>query len=161
MSSTTKQIASVKNDQPVIPIDYKEKYRKTLEQLVEAREQIRAHQQIDTRPTTTQHRAENGVAQSVQPARALSPELAEVVRREAWNYLSSFPYHTIQCVNVGKAAELLCVEEDTVRTYIKCGKLAASKVGKEYRIRIFDLQQFLDATAVVKVMRKRKHNIAS
>lgn len=45
-----------------------------------------------------------------------------------------------------QVAELLQVSVITVRRYIKSGKLKASKIGKDYRIKESDIDNFLKST---------------
>ena len=45
-----------------------------------------------------------------------------------------------------EAAALLKVHVQTIRAYIKAGRLRASKLGRVYRIREADLYQLLDET---------------
>jgi excisionase family DNA binding protein len=49
---------------------------------------------------------------------------------------------------VEEVAERLQVSDQTVRRWVKFGKLAAYKPGKELRIRFGDLEQFLEARRV-------------
>ena len=49
---------------------------------------------------------------------------------------------------VDEIAERLQVSDQTVRRWVKSGKLAAFKPGKELRIRPRDLKEFLDARKV-------------
>ena len=49
----------------------------------------------------------------------------------------------VSCVNCEEAATLLSVEPDTVRDWIKAGKLIASKVGREWIIRLRDVDTML------------------
>lgn len=48
-----------------------------------------------------------------------------------------------------EAAEYLQVTVDTVRRYIREGRLRASRLGREYRIRQEDLDAFLDPSTFV------------
>lgn len=45
-------------------------------------------------------------------------------------------------VSVNEAAEELRVQPRTVRDYIRSGRLRAARIGKQYRIRVEDLQLF-------------------
>jgi excisionase family DNA binding protein len=75
----------------------------------------------------------------------------EVVRAEVQNCL----YYSVTCTNTCGAARLLCVEPGTIRSYIKNGKLPASKIGKDYSILLSDINDLLKRTAVVVRMDKR------
>ena len=94
---------------------------------------------------TTTHNNHPGTYQD------LSPAIMDLIQAEVKNCL----YYGVQCVTTEKAAELLSVEPDTVRQWIKKGKLMASKPGKDYSIRMSDIDQLLKETAVVVRMDKR------
>lgn len=47
---------------------------------------------------------------------------------------------------VAEVAEILKLNPETVRNYIRQGRLKASKIGREYRISEKRLQEFLEAT---------------
>lgn len=83
-----------------------------------------------------------------------------LVLREVSAVLASLPFYQVTCITVQRAAELLDCYEDTVRVYIRNGQLPASRLGKDYRIRIVDLQKFLQQKltrpAVVKSITHRK-----
>ena len=84
-------------------------------------------------------------------------DVSGLVQREVNAYLASLPYAAVTCITVQKAAELLCCYEDTVRCYIRSGQLMASKLGNDYRIRIEDLDKFLQDNRTKAVVR-RMHN---
>ena len=73
--------------------------------------------------------------------------------------------YRVQCVTCDEAAVLLSVDCDTIREWIKGGKLTASKVGREWTIRVLDIDKMLTATATVirltdKRFKRNKKNIA-
>lgn len=70
-------------------------------------------------------------------------DMIGLVQREVDSYIASLPLTRVECVTVQQAADLLKVYTDTVRVYIRKHQLRASKLGKDYRIRIVDLQKFL------------------
>lgn len=51
-------------------------------------------------------------------------------------------------LTVGEVAELMRVSNMTVYRLIKAGSLAAIRVGKNYRIRLDDVDRYLSARAV-------------
>jgi excisionase family DNA binding protein len=69
--------------------------------------------------------------------------LAQAVREEVEKQLSFSPSFWVACVSVKECAALLKVTPDTIRTYITTGKLAASQEGKNYFIKIADVNKFL------------------
>ncbi len=62
----------------------------------------------------------------------------------------------VQCITVDDAAKSLSVQPDTIREWIKAGKLHASKVGREYIIRLVDLERMLTQNALVVPMHDRR-----
>jgi excisionase family DNA binding protein len=50
-------------------------------------------------------------------------------------------------MTVHETASVLKVKESTVRTWIREEKLRAIKFGREWRITVVDLEQFLDTNA--------------
>lgn len=48
-----------------------------------------------------------------------------------------------QCIGVEEAAQLLQVDDGTIRAWIKAGKLPASKIGKDWTIRMIDVNAML------------------
>lgn len=73
------------------------------------------------------------------PDRQLARQIEEVVLLQLNNCL----LWRVQCVTCDEAAVLLSVDTDTVREWIKAGKLIASKVGREYSIRVMDIDKML------------------
>jgi excisionase family DNA binding protein len=57
--------------------------------------------------------------------------------------------YRVQCVTCEEASILLSVDCDTIREWIKGGKLTASKVGREWTIRVLDIDKMLTASATV------------
>lgn len=47
--------------------------------------------------------------------------------------------------SVKETAQILSLNEETLRRYIKAGKIRASKIGKVWRIQESDLKTFLDS----------------
>lgn len=70
-------------------------------------------------------------------------DMQGLVKREVDAYIASLPFANVECITVQKAADLLNVYADTVRVYIRNRQLKATKLGKDYRIRIVDLEKFL------------------
>ncbi len=63
---------------------------------------------------------------------------------------------SVQCLSCEEAGILLSIKEDTVRDWIHRGKLSASKVGKEWMIRIFDIDKMLHQNAnIIRIDDKR------
>jgi excisionase family DNA binding protein len=80
--------------------------------------------------------------------------LAQLVREEVEKQLSFSPSFWVSCVTVKECADLLKVKPDTVRTYINTGKLRASQEGKNYFIKITDVNKFLNQRSnVLKVVK--------
>lgn len=50
-------------------------------------------------------------------------------------------------LTVHETAEQLKVKESTIRSWIRDGKLRAIKFGREWRVSMGDLEQFLDLNA--------------
>ena len=66
-------------------------------------------------------------------------------------------WYQVQCVSADQAADALHVETDTVRQWIKAGKLPASKIGKDWTIRLVDIDKMLKLNAtVVRIMPDRR-----
>jgi|CXWL01.1.fsa_nt_gi excisionase family DNA binding protein len=84
-------------------------------------------------------------------------EVTEFVQREVNKYLASLPFAQVQCITVQKAADLLECYADTVRVYIRSGQLTASRLGKDYRIRIIDLEEFVKKNQTKAIVRKMQH----
>lgn len=63
--------------------------------------------------------------------------------------LQQSPWFRVQCVSCEKAGDALNVETDTVRQWIKVGKLPASKIGKDWSIRLVDIDKMLKLNATV------------
>lgn len=51
---------------------------------------------------------------------------------------------TLKSFTTGQIAEMMQVKEETVRDYIKKGKLGAYKVGSDYRITEVDLYDYVE-----------------
>jgi excisionase family DNA binding protein len=51
---------------------------------------------------------------------------------------------TLKSFTTGQIAEMMQVKEETVRDYIKKGKLGAYKVGSDYRITEVDLYNYVE-----------------
>ena len=47
--------------------------------------------------------------------------------------------------SVRETAQILSLNEETLRRYIKAGKIRASKIGKVWRIQEEDIKAFLDS----------------
>lgn len=63
--------------------------------------------------------------------------------------LQQSPWYLVQCISCEKAGDALNVETDTVRQWIKAGKLPASKIGKDWSIRLVDIDKMLKLNATV------------
>jgi excisionase family DNA binding protein len=79
-------------------------------------------------------------------------EVAEIVQ----DFLQHSVYGNCQCITVQEAANLMGVEGDTIRAWIKAGKLPATQPGKEYLIQIVKLYQFIENHSTVKSIPIRK-----
>lgn len=71
-------------------------------------------------------------------------------------HLQQSLWYQVQCVSCERAADALNVETDTVRQWIKAGKLPASKIGKDWSIRLVDLDKMLKLNATVIRMPDRR-----
>lgn len=85
-------------------------------------------------------------------------ELDGLVQREVDRYIASLPFANVTCITVEKAADLLSVAKDTVRVYIRSGELMASKLGKDYRIRLRDVESFLKEKQTASIVRRMQHS---
>ena len=80
----------------------------------------------------------------------LSPEqIVSYVEGVIEQCLNNSLWFRVQCVNCDEAGVLLSVDTDTVRQWIKAGKLSASKVGREWSIRLVDIDKMLSQNATV------------
>lgn len=84
---------------------------------------------------------------------SIAATVSELVASE----LEAMPAYRIMCCNVSDAAAYLGVEPDTVRDWIKAGKLRASKPSKDWLIRVIDLEALLAKTATVITIKKKKN----
>lgn len=75
--------------------------------------------------------------------------LQTFIQEEVERLLNLSLAYRVTCVTVDKAAELLCIEPDTVRTWINKGKLPASKAGNNWMIRLCDIDEMLKRYATV------------
>jgi excisionase family DNA binding protein len=57
--------------------------------------------------------------------------------------------YRVQCVTCEECGVLLSVDTDTIREWIKGGKLNASKPGREWVIRVMDIDRMLTSNANV------------
>jgi putative resolvase len=46
--------------------------------------------------------------------------------------------------NIGEVAQYLGMSKDTIMTWIRSGRLKASRIGRFWRIRARDLERFID-----------------
>lgn len=76
-------------------------------------------------------------------------ELRPFIQEEVERLLNLSLAYRVQCVGVDKAAELLSIEKDTVRSWIAKGKLPASKAGNNWLIRLCDIDEMLTRYATV------------
>lgn len=81
-------------------------------------------------------------------------DVSGLVQREVDAVLASLPLKRIECVTVAHAAELLKCSADTIRGYIRKGDICAVKVGNDYRIRILDFENFLQANMTNAIVRR-------
>ena len=72
-----------------------------------------------------------------------------LIRQEVEACLSTCPWYRAQSCGVKEAAEILNVEEDTIRNWIASGKLMASNIGRMYVIRLVDIEALLNKYQVV------------
>lgn len=49
---------------------------------------------------------------------------------------------------IAEVASILKVTERTIYNYIKMGSLKAAKIGKNWRVRVIDLKEFVNASIV-------------
>lgn len=95
----------------------------------------------------------NNNAAVLQPHDSLMQKLVEEVVEFR---LNSCLLYRVQCVSCEEAAVLLSVDTDTVRNWIKINKLTASKIGREWSIRVMDIDKMLTSnTTVIKLDDKR------
>jgi excisionase family DNA binding protein len=89
--------------------------------------------------------------------------LQQCIQDTVSSMLDGILWCRVQCITIEEAAECMNVYHDTVRQWIKAGLLPASKAGREWRIRLIDLDQFItQTTQVVKIdKRMKKHRLAS
>ena len=64
-----------------------------------------------------------------------------------------------QIYTTDQAAEVLQINIQTLRKYIREGKLPASKLGSDYRITGEDIKAYLDATKTVKTTLNNKEEV--
>ena len=70
--------------------------------------------------------------------------------------LNSCLMYVVQCITCEEAGILLSVKEDTVRDWIHSGKLPASKIGREWMIRVSDVDKMLrQNTNIIRIDDKR------
>lgn len=79
----------------------------------------------------------------------ISDELLCNIQAEVERLLNLSLLYRVTCVTVTKAAELLCIEEDTVRAWINKGKLPASKIGNNWQIRLCSIDDMLKQYATI------------
>jgi len=60
--------------------------------------------------------------------------------------MKKYHINLLQIYTTDQAAEVLQINVQTLRKYIREGKLQASKLGSDYRITGEDIKAFLDAT---------------
>jgi excisionase family DNA binding protein len=81
-----------------------------------------------------------------------------LVQREVSAVLASLPLYQTECITVQQAAAQLKCFPDTIRSYIRKGLLPAVRLGNDYRIRLADLQKFLQDNLTKAVIRRMHHN---
>ncbi|MEO6540337.1 MAG: helix-turn-helix domain-containing protein [Ferruginibacter sp.] len=79
----------------------------------------------------------------------ITSEILFNIQEEVERQLNLSLAYRVTCVTVAKAAELLCIEEDTVRAWINRGKLQASKIGNNWQIRLCSIDEMLQRYATV------------
>lgn len=77
----------------------------------------------------------------------LAPIMAALKRLEAQNRTSNAGD---EYLSVRKAAQVAEVHPDTIRTWVKAGRLANHRAGRELRIRRDELHRFLESDDVQK-----------
>ena len=81
------------------------------------------------------------------------------IQGEVERQLNLSPVYRASCVTVPYAADMLSVTEDTIREWIKAGKLAASKVGNNFHIRISEIDSMLTRYATVVPMKDKRFGV--
>jgi excisionase family DNA binding protein len=74
----------------------------------------------------------------------LGVEVESVISTLVEQRLNQCDWYRVKSCGVKEAAERLNVEEDTIRSWISAGKLAASQVGRVYVIRLSDIEIMLE-----------------
>lgn len=97
----------------------------------------------------------NSLFQQAPVPQALDPLISEQITTTVEAMLNSCLWYRIQCVDCETAAQYLDIETDTVRQWIKSGKLPASKPGREWMIRLKDIDSMLAKTATIIRLDKR------
>lgn len=92
----------------------------------------------------------------------LTVQIKTIIQQAIEDALNASLWYRVQCVTVDEAAIMLSVYGDTIRVWIKQGKLPASKVGREWNIRLVDIEKMLNKNSTIILMDKRfKHKKVS
>lgn len=107
-------------------------------------------QHINNRPTATaQHISSTSSVLTAPQQAAIYDYINQCLNNSTW--------YCVQCCTADKAAEVLSVEVSTIRDWIKSGKLAASKVGNSYLIRLVEIDRMLHKNAtIINIDHRRK-----
>lgn len=92
-----------------------------------------------------------------QPEPTLTPLQLEQVQVVVQELLNNCLWYRIMCTDCDHASEILGVEVNTIRDWIKNGKLAASKVGNSWMIRLCDIETMLHKNANIINMDARRN----
>ena len=57
--------------------------------------------------------------------------------------MSKSNHSTENWVNIGTVAEYLSVSKDTIRNWMKAGKLPVNKAGKQYKFKLSEVDEWL------------------
>ena len=84
------------------------------------------------------------------------PEMHMAINNLVQDLLQHSIYANCQCLSVAQCAELVGVKEDTIRDWIKAGKLEAHQPGKEYLVRVINLHKLLEQNSTIAKKSKLK-----
>ncbi len=85
----------------------------------------------------------------------LTVQIKQIVQQAIDDALNNSLWYRVQCVSIEEAAVILSLCEDTVRQWVKQGRLPASKVSREWNIRLVDIEKMLNSNATVIHIDKR------
>ncbi len=106
--------------------------------------------------TFTINQPQTTINHNTGPQQPNTPNLDEHIQAVVEMSLNNCLMYRVQCVTCEEAGILMSVDKDTVRDWIKSGKLAASKVGREWAIRVMDIDRMLTKNATVVNLKDRR-----